>query len=224
MTQQECILKIAQAEIGTTETSSNMTKYNIWYYGKAQVAQWCCIFVSWVFAQAGLLHLLGGKHQACRYYEKGACTRAEEVPISQALPGDIVTFDFDNTGVAHHIGIVEKNLGGGKLQTIEGNTSDRVDRKIRSTGIRKVFRPKYESIELSNFGFVTIRKQNRGNDVLVLQYMLNFLDFNLELDGIFGSNTERAVREFQTKMKIDVDGIVGKQTWTCLLSSCFHNL
>ena len=222
MTQAETILNIARNEIGTKESSTNMTKYNTWFYGRNQVAQWCCIFISWVFAQAGLLHLLGGKHQACRTYEKGACTRAEQIPIEQAEPGDIVTFDFDNTGVAHHIGIVEKNLGGGRLQTIEGNTSDMVQRKIRSSGIRMVFRPKYTNTTYK--GFKTIRKQYKGNDVIVLQYMLNFLGLNLELDGIFGSNTERAVREFQTNMKIDVDGIVGKQTWTCLLSSCFHNL
>lgn len=34
-----------------------------------------------------------------------------------------------------------------------------------------------------------------------------------KIDGIFGSETERKVREFQQHMKISVDGIVGPQTW-----------
>lgn len=36
-------------------------------------------------------------------------------------------------------------------------------------------------------------------------------------DGKFGPSTERAVRAFQTRRSITVDGIVGRQTWTNLL-------
>ena len=39
------------------------------------------------------------------------------------LPGDIAVFDFDGAGEPEHIGIVEKALGGGRFQSIEGNTS-----------------------------------------------------------------------------------------------------
>lgn len=36
-------------------------------------------------------------------------------------------------------------------------------------------------------------------------------------DGIFGSNTEMAVREVQAQFGLRVDGIIGKDTWTLLL-------
>jgi peptidoglycan hydrolase-like protein with peptidoglycan-binding domain len=38
----------------------------------------------------------------------------------------------------------------------------------------------------------------------------------LTLDGDFGAQTEQAVKNFQTVMHLDVDGIVGPQTWTAL--------
>ncbi|MCA1702237.1 MAG: peptidoglycan-binding protein [Actinobacteria bacterium] len=39
------------------------------------------------------------------------------------------------------------------------------------------------------------------------------------IDGIFGPLTEAAVRAFQQGAGIDVDGVVGPQTWNALLSS-----
>ena len=37
-------------------------------------------------------------------------------------------------------------------------------------------------------------------------------------DGVFGSSTEAALRRYQQNENLTVDGIVGKQTWTSLLS------
>ena len=51
-----------------------------------------------------------------------------------------------------------------------------------------------------------------------LQRMLNrnLGENTLKVDGDFGSGTEKAVRAFQTKMKLQVDGTVGNQTWAAL--------
>ena len=52
-----------------------------------------------------------------------------------------------------------------------------------------------------------------GNDVRVLQEALNTLGFSCGVaDGIFGSFTERAVREFQRSSGQPRDGIVGPET------------
>ncbi len=40
--------------------------------------------------------------------------------------------------------------------------------------------------------------------------------YNLEHDGIYGSNTSKAAAEFQEKNHLDVDGQVGKNTKTVL--------
>ncbi|WP_174545598.1 CHAP domain-containing protein [Nocardiopsis dassonvillei] len=57
---------------------------------------------------------------------------------TSAKPGDIVFFDWNGArsiGAIDHVGIVEKNLGGGRLQTIEGNTGDACLRRVRSGSI-----------------------------------------------------------------------------------------
>jgi len=38
------------------------------------------------------------------------------------------------------------------------------------------------------------------------------------VDGEFGATTEQSVKHFQQNENLTVDGIVGRQTWTALLS------
>lgn len=67
-----------------------------------------------------------------------------------------------------------------------------------------------------------LRQGDRGADVSVLQYMLALTaEFNdaltpVSVDGIFGKDTARAVREYQRWAGLDVDGIVGPKTWNSL--------
>lgn len=60
----------------------------------------------------------------------------------------------------------------------------------------------------------TLRKGDRGDEVKVLQQLLikKACDPG-PIDGIFGVKTEKAVRGFQGKEGIAVDGIVGPITW-----------
>jgi hypothetical protein len=53
----------------------------------------------------------------------------------------------------------------------------------------------------------------RGPDVEVLQGLLNNEGFEIRIDGDFGPTTDRAVRIFQYKSGLVVDGIVGPYTW-----------
>ncbi len=66
----------------------------------------------------------------------------------------------------------------------------------------------------------TLRKGDKSPDgwVEFLQQELNRqLGANaVEVDGNFGPGTEKAVRAFQKKLGIQVDGIVGNQTWAAL--------
>ena len=58
-----------------------------------------------------------------------------------------------------------------------------------------------------------------GQVVTTLQSALNDHGFNLHVDGIFGSNTDRVVRKFQQGNGIAVDGIVGPETKEALNST-----
>ncbi len=61
--------------------------------------------------------------------------------------------------------------------------------------------------------YTTLRKNDRGREVVTLQQALSNLGYlNSQADGIFGTATETAVRNFQQANNLSVDGIAGKQT------------
>lgn len=57
-----------------------------------------------------------------------------------------------------------------------------------------------------------LRRGSRGDNVRRMQEMLQARGVEIEADGIMGRETERAVREFQRKHRLQDDGIVGKDT------------
>ena len=57
----------------------------------------------------------------------------------------------------------------------------------------------------------TLKKGSKGEDVKKLQKLLN-----ISADGIFGSNTEKAVIQFQKEHNLGQDGVVGLKTWEAL--------
>jgi peptidoglycan hydrolase-like protein with peptidoglycan-binding domain len=63
----------------------------------------------------------------------------------------------------------------------------------------------------------TIRYGSRGDDVVLCQTRLNTKGFICGIDGIFGSDTQRKVEQFQAASSLVVDGIVGPATWNVLL-------
>lgn len=120
-----------------------------WLAGPSTDIWWCMAFVSMVFDMAGEIDAIGG----FSYNTDVTRSRMDEVDIAYAQRGDVVLFDWDNDGRTDHVGIVEANLGGGWLQTIEGNTSpsnagsqsagNGVYRRQRCYGIACVLRPKW---------------------------------------------------------------------------------
>ena len=57
------------------------------------------------------------------------------------------------------------------------------------------------------------------DEVKTLQTELNQEGFALEVDGLFGRDTESAVKRFQREHGLDDDGIVGPLTWAALLGT-----
>jgi cell wall-associated NlpC family hydrolase len=121
----------ALRHIGTKEApaGSNLTPFGHWF--GVDGVPWCNIFVSYCFVNGAGYTICSGFNGA-GVYAKG-CTY---VPTTEAWlratglwvgrttpqPGDIAIFNWDG-GVPDHIGIVEKSLGGGQFQTVEGNTA-----------------------------------------------------------------------------------------------------
>lgn len=70
-----------------------------------------------------------------------------------------------------------------------------------------------------------LQKGNRGEDVADLQKLLRDKGFKPgDIDGVFGVQTRDAVIEFQTVRNLEVDGIVGPETWGALLTATAPDL
>lgn len=64
---------------------------------------------------------------------------------------------------------------------------------------------------------ILIKKGSRGKEVKEVQMKLSALGYSTNgIDGIFGSGTEKAVRQFQMDHRLTPDGIVGKKTYQVL--------
>lgn len=75
----------------------------------------------------------------------------------------------------------------------------------------------WNSINLLNPSSKTLRRGSIGSEVKYLQRKLYSKLYPVgTIDGIFGSNTERAVKEFQTENGLTADGIVGPLTWKAI--------
>lgn len=66
-------------------------------------------------------------------------------------------------------------------------------------------------------GYPTLRMNNRGNYVFVLQETLQNNNYNVAMDGIFGNKTLNATKDYQRKNRLTSDGIVGCATWRSLV-------
>lgn len=65
-----------------------------------------------------------------------------------------------------------------------------------------------------------LKKGSKGDEVKALQAMLKGLGYGLGIwgiDGNFGAQTDKVVRQYQKKATLEADGIVGDATWRSLL-------
>jgi hypothetical protein len=69
--------------------------------------------------------------------------------------------------------------------------------------------------ELFNEAF---QKGSKGRKVRFIQGLLNLQGYPIAIDGAFGPATEYAVKEFQKREKLAVDGMVGRNTFAKLIS------
>jgi CHAP domain len=131
------MVALAQAEVGVAEqppgsnNSPRIAQYRSATAGAPGPGPWCAYFTSWLARQAGVPvgdHGEGFGSVDALYAWAQRSGRA--IPTSSGQPprpGDLIVWD-------EHIGIVESVLPDGRIQTIEGNSSDRVSRRVHPKG------------------------------------------------------------------------------------------
>ena len=62
----------------------------------------------------------------------------------------------------------------------------------------------------------TLKKGDKGDDVVALQHLLNVEGHKIKIDGDFGPRTEAVVKMYQEVHDLEADGIVGPKTWAAL--------
>ncbi len=132
------IVQIAEGEVGQAEQppgsndSARIAQYRSAVQGSSAGEPWCAYFASWVARQAGIP--LGNQGQGFGYvgdiwnWAQQTGRAVVNGPGVVPSPGNLIIFGD------HHVGIVEKVLPNGSIQTIEGNYSDQVSRVVRGAG------------------------------------------------------------------------------------------
>lgn len=239
----------AAAQLGTHEGADNWNKYAqdprlVRLYGwNAQNQPWCDLFTDEAFVEcfgletgaAMTYQRIGSGSAACRisaqfFKDNGAFVQTPE-------PGDVIFFFVG--GAINHQGIVVQ-VDGGAVVTVEGNSSDAVNKRSYQIGAANVAgygRPKWalatgeessdkeaEPDDERTSGargsciarLPILGEGSRGPAVAALQGALVHMYFPVGaagIDGDFGPGTLAAVKNYQTARGLDPDGEVGAQTW-----------
>lgn len=159
-------------------------------------------------------------------------TASKRIPISQInnVPVGAVLWKQGHVGVY---------IGNGKVVEAKGINYGTIESKVSSTSWKYALLfsyINYGAVSTQNKPTVsvytneknpyavptsTVRRGDRGNSVKWVQWELSRAGYDLSksggIDGIFGSGTEKFVKDFQKSSKITSDGLVGKNTISKLL-------
>lgn len=178
-------------------------------------APWCDMAVTyWARHSGNTAAVLPGGDRAYTvwhaqdFQKRGRWHSGTTANVNDARPGDIVFFDWgysNSIGAIDHVGIVEKALGGGRVQTIEGNTGDACKRRIRSASVIAGYgRPDYNGSPDGGSAseedpLLGLKKGDKGERVKALQEMIGAAGQREALgkwgaDGDYGDATAEALR------------------------------
>ncbi len=62
-----------------------------------------------------------------------------------------------------------------------------------------------------------VKKGDNSLNTKAIQYFLKYRGYSVAIDGVFGTDTESAVKSFQSANGLTADGIVGQATWSKLI-------
>jgi peptidoglycan hydrolase-like protein with peptidoglycan-binding domain len=110
-------------------------------------------------------------------------------------------------------GALDGVFGAQTKKAVRQYQSDRSHDAIDPLGVDGIIGPK----TWARLDPPTIKRGAKGDAVKLLQFLLGEHGFPVTIDGDFGANTERALKDFQEFWgSLTVDGIAGPLTWIAL--------
>ena len=201
---------------------------------------WCAAFVSAIAILVKLTDIIpiecSCKEQIKMWEQMGRWEERDDyVPSS----GDLLYYDWEDKGVGDctggpdHVGIVV-SCSGTDIRVIEGNKSD-----SHVVGYRDV---RVNGILIRGFGLPDfaakatgepetpvcedgcclaklpiLQRGARGEAVRAMQTLLCLRLERIDVDGSFGPETERVLKQFQQTKRLAQDGSCGPLTWAALI-------
>jgi hypothetical protein len=90
-------------------------------------------------------------------------------------------------------------------------------RRTSSGWVRSICRWNTQCGCLQPVAWPVVRRGSSGPNVYAVQHLVTYHGFPTTADGVFGPNTEAAVRAFEQSRGLAVDGILDAQTWPQLV-------
>ena len=150
--------------------------------------------------------------------------KSKQVDFKNLRPCDLIFWNFKKGRNVSHVAMY---IGNNKIihTTSSGNPlrveASSYSAKSRVGCVRILSDAQYNNLIYG--GEVTeelplLKLGSSGSAVTKLQELLNAIGAGLKVDGDFGKKTLAAVKDYQKKKGLNVDGVVGKFTWDSLLS------
>lgn len=137
-----------------------------------------------------------------------------------------ISTDFSNVQIGEavwipgHIGVY---IGDGKVVESTPQWRNGVQitskRKWQKHGKLSYINYSANGANVVNIELNVLKNNSRGEQVKTLQRLLVGFGYDLKVDGVFGTITDRTVRTFQRKHGLSADGVVGEKTWNKLLGT-----
>lgn len=227
------MLAEARKSLGMSGRPNTITKEYAARHGDEFLkASWCDMAITYWARHSGNANavLLGGDRaytvwHAEDFQKAGRWHAGTTARVDAAKPGDIVFFDWgasNSISAIDHVGVVEKALGDGRVQTIEGNTSDACKRRVRGADVIAGYgRPDYNGDDWTEAivnKLPQVSKGDTGEHVESVQGLLLARSHpEVSVNGNFDDTTEAAVKAVQKWGGVTADGVVGPDTWPVLL-------
>lgn len=246
------MLAAARRDLGLTGRPNHITRdYSARHGAAFLTAPWCQMAVTkWARDSGTAAAVLPKGDRAYTVYhardgeQLGRWHRGTVANIRQhAEPGAVVFFDWrftDDIPAIDHVGVIEKVLADGRVQTIEGNTADSCKRRIRSADVIAGFwlpaytspakpapKPTATEVIVQQLPALKLGDGRAGGDirwdVKTMHYLLMARDAVPAVDlvgvdpTVFAPIHATGVRTVQKRAGLPETGRVDAATWRALL-------